>query len=193
MSAKVRWKCFSYHYWFKHANKGTNCQRVCFSFVGKCAHSCVGNDTCACFKGYKLKPDGSSCEGKKCPPPSLNCNGFICQPSTKKCNTMLSLLSTISESLLSNTPRYQRVFAGSRKLPGRRALHQHRGLVPLPERGQLWDWLWAHWQQQLQRSVKLTSTLLCNGISESCLLTVFSACVPVIPFPRYWWVWDWYP
>lgn len=90
---------------------------------------------------------------------------------------MLSLLSTISEYLLSNTPRYQRVFAGSRKLPGRRALHQHRGLVPLPERGQLWDRLWAHWQQQLQRSVKLTSALLCNGISESCLLTECS--VPV--------------
>lgn len=31
---------------------------------GKCAHRCVGNDTCACFKGYKLKPDGKSCEGK---------------------------------------------------------------------------------------------------------------------------------
>lgn len=95
----------------------------------------------------------------------------------KKCNTILSLLSTISESLLSNTPRYQRMFAGSRKLPGRRALHQHRGLVPLPERGQLWDWLWAHWQQQLQRSVKLTSALLCNCMSESCLFTECS--VPV--------------
>ncbi|KAK1888497.1 Fibulin-1 [Dissostichus eleginoides] len=30
---------------------------------GKCAHSCVGNHTCTCFKGYKLKPDGKSCEG----------------------------------------------------------------------------------------------------------------------------------
>ncbi|KAF3688569.1 Fibulin-1 [Channa argus] len=29
---------------------------------GKCAHNCVGNDTCACFKGYKLLPDGKSCE-----------------------------------------------------------------------------------------------------------------------------------
>nr|XP_020479799.1 fibulin-1 isoform X2 [Monopterus albus] len=29
---------------------------------GKCAHRCVGVDTCACLKGYKLKPDGKSCE-----------------------------------------------------------------------------------------------------------------------------------
>uniref|UniRef100_A0A8C3A8V8 Fibulin-1 n=1 Tax=Cyclopterus lumpus TaxID=8103 RepID=A0A8C3A8V8_CYCLU len=29
---------------------------------GKCAHDCVANDTCSCFKGYKLKPDGESCE-----------------------------------------------------------------------------------------------------------------------------------
>ncbi|XP_008292780.1 fibulin-1 [Stegastes partitus] len=29
---------------------------------GKCAHRCAGNDTCACFTGYKLKPDGKSCE-----------------------------------------------------------------------------------------------------------------------------------
>ncbi|KAM7414979.1 hypothetical protein PAMA_019680 [Pampus argenteus] len=29
---------------------------------GKCAHLCVGNDTCTCSKGYKLKPDGTSCE-----------------------------------------------------------------------------------------------------------------------------------
>ncbi|XP_034542484.1 fibulin-1 isoform X2 [Notolabrus celidotus] len=29
---------------------------------GKCAHICVGNMTCACTKGYKLKPDGRSCE-----------------------------------------------------------------------------------------------------------------------------------
>uniref|UniRef100_A0A3B4ZT81 Fibulin-1 n=1 Tax=Stegastes partitus TaxID=144197 RepID=A0A3B4ZT81_9TELE len=28
----------------------------------KCAHRCAGNDTCACFTGYKLKPDGKSCE-----------------------------------------------------------------------------------------------------------------------------------
>lgn len=29
---------------------------------GKCAQICVGNDTCACTRGYKLKPDGKSCE-----------------------------------------------------------------------------------------------------------------------------------
>ncbi|XP_077567081.1 fibulin-1 isoform X1 [Stigmatopora nigra] len=29
---------------------------------GKCAHNCVGNATCGCLKGYKLKPDGKSCE-----------------------------------------------------------------------------------------------------------------------------------
>uniref|UniRef100_A0A665UA94 Fibulin-1 n=1 Tax=Echeneis naucrates TaxID=173247 RepID=A0A665UA94_ECHNA len=29
---------------------------------GKCVHRCVGNDTCACFKGFKLKPDGKSCD-----------------------------------------------------------------------------------------------------------------------------------
>uniref|UniRef100_A0A665UB60 Fibulin-1 n=1 Tax=Echeneis naucrates TaxID=173247 RepID=A0A665UB60_ECHNA len=28
----------------------------------KCVHRCVGNDTCACFKGFKLKPDGKSCD-----------------------------------------------------------------------------------------------------------------------------------
>uniref|UniRef100_A0A7N6BYE6 Fibulin-1 n=1 Tax=Anabas testudineus TaxID=64144 RepID=A0A7N6BYE6_ANATE len=29
---------------------------------GKCAHLCIGNDTCACLKGYKLKPDNRNCE-----------------------------------------------------------------------------------------------------------------------------------
>ncbi|KAJ3596100.1 hypothetical protein NHX12_002509 [Muraenolepis orangiensis] len=29
---------------------------------GKCAHLCVGNGTCTCFKGYKLKPNGISCD-----------------------------------------------------------------------------------------------------------------------------------
>ncbi|XP_030282666.1 fibulin-1 isoform X1 [Sparus aurata] len=43
---------------------------------GKCAHSCVGNDTCACFKGYKLKPDGSSCEDiNECLLGAANCRG----------------------------------------------------------------------------------------------------------------------
>ncbi|XP_037110487.1 fibulin-1 isoform X1 [Syngnathus acus] len=29
---------------------------------GKCAQNCESNDTCGCFKGYKLKPDGKTCE-----------------------------------------------------------------------------------------------------------------------------------
>ncbi|KAG7230918.1 hypothetical protein INR49_024946 [Caranx melampygus] len=29
---------------------------------GKCAQKCVGEDVCACDKGFKLKPDGKSCE-----------------------------------------------------------------------------------------------------------------------------------
>lgn len=32
---------------------------------GSCAHSCIGNNTCACFTGYKLRPDGKNCEGRK--------------------------------------------------------------------------------------------------------------------------------
>uniref|UniRef100_A0A672HTS0 Fibulin-1 n=1 Tax=Salarias fasciatus TaxID=181472 RepID=A0A672HTS0_SALFA len=36
---------------------------TCFGgLLGKCAHVCEGNNTCACFKGHKLKPDGRSCE-----------------------------------------------------------------------------------------------------------------------------------
>uniref|UniRef100_A0A3Q1J7F1 Fibulin-1 n=1 Tax=Anabas testudineus TaxID=64144 RepID=A0A3Q1J7F1_ANATE len=35
---------------------------VCAAFSGKCAHLCIGNDTCACLKGYKLKPDNRNCE-----------------------------------------------------------------------------------------------------------------------------------
>uniref|UniRef100_A0AAX7TIC4 Fibulin-1 n=1 Tax=Astatotilapia calliptera TaxID=8154 RepID=A0AAX7TIC4_ASTCA len=43
---------------------------------GKCAHRCVGNDTCACFKGYKLKPDGKSCEDiNECLVGASNCRG----------------------------------------------------------------------------------------------------------------------
>ncbi|KAI1883384.1 hypothetical protein AGOR_G00230870 [Albula goreensis] len=30
--------------------------------ASKCAHRCVGNGTCSCFKGHKLKADGKSCE-----------------------------------------------------------------------------------------------------------------------------------
>uniref|UniRef100_A0A8C9T7X7 Fibulin-1 n=1 Tax=Scleropages formosus TaxID=113540 RepID=A0A8C9T7X7_SCLFO len=29
---------------------------------GQCSHHCLGNGTCACFTGYKLKPDGRNCE-----------------------------------------------------------------------------------------------------------------------------------
>ncbi|CAB1331529.1 unnamed protein product [Coregonus sp. 'balchen'] len=34
----------------------------CSNGLAKCAQECVGNGTCACFKGYKLKPDGKNCE-----------------------------------------------------------------------------------------------------------------------------------
>lgn len=33
------------------------------SSPGVCAQRCVGNDTCGCFEGYKLKPDEKTCEG----------------------------------------------------------------------------------------------------------------------------------
>ncbi|XP_073327437.1 fibulin-1 [Pagrus major] len=43
---------------------------------GKCAHNCVGNDTCACLKGYRLKPDGRSCEDiNECLLGASNCRG----------------------------------------------------------------------------------------------------------------------
>ncbi|XP_041852972.1 fibulin-1 isoform X2 [Melanotaenia boesemani] len=43
---------------------------------GKCAHQCVGNDTCACFKGFKLRPDGKSCEDiNECLLGASNCRG----------------------------------------------------------------------------------------------------------------------
>ncbi|XP_034733993.1 fibulin-1 isoform X2 [Etheostoma cragini] len=43
---------------------------------GKCAHNCVGNGTCSCFKGYKLKPDGKSCEDiNECLLGASNCRG----------------------------------------------------------------------------------------------------------------------
>ncbi|KAF7225294.1 fibulin-1 isoform X2 [Nothobranchius furzeri] len=41
---------------------------------GKCAHLCVGNNTCGCLKGYKLRPDGKSCEDiNECLLGSSNC------------------------------------------------------------------------------------------------------------------------
>ncbi|XP_071378780.1 fibulin-1 isoform X2 [Centroberyx affinis] len=43
---------------------------------GNCAHQCVGNGTCSCFKGYKLKPDGKSCEDiNECLLGASNCRG----------------------------------------------------------------------------------------------------------------------
>uniref|UniRef100_A0AAQ4QLR6 Fibulin-1 n=1 Tax=Gasterosteus aculeatus aculeatus TaxID=481459 RepID=A0AAQ4QLR6_GASAC len=42
----------------------------------KCAHECVGNGTCTCFKGYKLKPDAKSCEDiNECLLGASNCRG----------------------------------------------------------------------------------------------------------------------
>uniref|UniRef100_A0A8C7R8S3 Fibulin-1 n=1 Tax=Oncorhynchus mykiss TaxID=8022 RepID=A0A8C7R8S3_ONCMY len=42
----------------------------------KCAQECVGNSTCACFKGYKLKPDGKNCEDiNECLLGASNCRG----------------------------------------------------------------------------------------------------------------------
>uniref|UniRef100_A0A8C6NY29 Fibulin-1 n=1 Tax=Nothobranchius furzeri TaxID=105023 RepID=A0A8C6NY29_NOTFU len=44
----------------------------CKIFV--CAHLCVGNNTCGCLKGYKLRPDGKSCEDiNECLLGSSNC------------------------------------------------------------------------------------------------------------------------
>ncbi|XP_053497769.1 fibulin-1 isoform X3 [Ictalurus furcatus] len=42
---------------------------------GNCAHSCLGNNACACFAGYKLKPDGKNCEDiNECLLGSHHCN-----------------------------------------------------------------------------------------------------------------------
>ncbi|XP_072291030.1 fibulin-1 isoform X1 [Eucyclogobius newberryi] len=41
---------------------------------GLCAHQCVGNNTCSCFKGYKLNPNGKSCDDiNECVLGSSNC------------------------------------------------------------------------------------------------------------------------
>uniref|UniRef100_A0A673VXV2 Fibulin-1 n=1 Tax=Salmo trutta TaxID=8032 RepID=A0A673VXV2_SALTR len=41
-----------------------------------CAQECVGNSTCACFKGYRLKPDGKNCEDiNECLLGASNCRG----------------------------------------------------------------------------------------------------------------------
>ncbi|CAG06344.1 unnamed protein product, partial [Tetraodon nigroviridis] len=45
-------------------------------FPGTCAHRCVDNNTCACFDGYKLKPDKKSCEDiNECLLGAGNCRG----------------------------------------------------------------------------------------------------------------------
>ncbi|XP_029108187.1 fibulin-1 isoform X3 [Scleropages formosus] len=42
--------------------------------AGKCSQRCLGNGTCGCLKGYKLKPDGHSCEDiNECLLGSYNC------------------------------------------------------------------------------------------------------------------------
>lgn len=49
---------------------------MCSSGVATCAQECVGNSTCACFKGYKLKPDGKNCEDiNECLLGASNCRG----------------------------------------------------------------------------------------------------------------------
>ncbi|XP_010882261.1 fibulin-1 isoform X3 [Esox lucius] len=35
---------------------------LCSNGLAKCGQECVGNGTCACFQGYKLKPDGKNCD-----------------------------------------------------------------------------------------------------------------------------------
>ncbi|KAG9334931.1 hypothetical protein JZ751_006253 [Albula glossodonta] len=63
--------------------------------ASKCAHRCVGNGTCSCFKGHKLKADGKSCEDiDECETGTHNCvaefecqntvGSFRCRPR-KKC------------------------------------------------------------------------------------------------------------
>uniref|UniRef100_A0A8C9U8S6 Fibulin-1 n=1 Tax=Scleropages formosus TaxID=113540 RepID=A0A8C9U8S6_SCLFO len=47
---------------------------LCFLAAGKCSQRCLGNGTCGCLKGYKLKPDGHSCEDiNECLLGSYNC------------------------------------------------------------------------------------------------------------------------
>ncbi|XP_029613916.1 fibulin-1 isoform X2 [Salmo trutta] len=49
---------------------------MCTSGVATCAQECVGNSTCACFKGYRLKPDGKNCEDiNECLLGASNCRG----------------------------------------------------------------------------------------------------------------------
>ncbi|CAB1323414.1 unnamed protein product [Coregonus sp. 'balchen'] len=49
---------------------------MCSNGLAKCAQECVGNFTCACFKGYKLKPDGKNCEDiNECLLGASNCRG----------------------------------------------------------------------------------------------------------------------
>lgn len=116
-------------------------------FSGKCDHVCVGNDSCACMKGYKLRPDGRSCEGKR--PRQLM---LKMKTGADRRAALLSGSDGIKRRVSPWFLRHQRVPAGIQHLSGGRALHQHRGFVPLHERGQLRDRLRAHRKQRLQRS-----------------------------------------
>uniref|UniRef100_A0A8C8I2F7 Fibulin-1 n=1 Tax=Oncorhynchus tshawytscha TaxID=74940 RepID=A0A8C8I2F7_ONCTS len=52
------------------------CLFIMCTGLANCAQECVGNSTCACFKGYKLKPDGKNCEDiNECLLGASNCRG----------------------------------------------------------------------------------------------------------------------
>lgn len=105
---------------------------VCPEAAG-CAQRCL-NGTCACLVGYKLKADRKACEGQ-CG--SADTPSGVCEDHWQS---------------LVCLRRHQRVSVGRPSLPAGRALHQHAGLIPLPEGGQLRDGLRAHRQQQVRRS-----------------------------------------
>ncbi|XP_049330394.1 fibulin-1 isoform X2 [Astyanax mexicanus] len=52
--------------------------------AGNCAQRCVGNNTCACFAGYKLKPDGKNCEDIN----ECLLGSHHCRPGERCINTM---------------------------------------------------------------------------------------------------------
>ncbi|XP_028815020.1 fibulin-1 isoform X3 [Denticeps clupeoides] len=49
-----------------------------------CVHKCESSGTCSCFKGYKLKPDGKSCEDIN----ECLLGGHDCQPGERCINTV---------------------------------------------------------------------------------------------------------